>query len=274
MSFLKQIDLIKREEVAATSLQLPFADLKQQVLDCGQEGDEKFRFYPALANSSGMAVIAEVKGASPSKGVIKDQFDPVSVAQGYASSGAQALSILTDERYFHGSLAYLNNVSQAVSLPCLRKDFIIDPYQIYQAKLYGASAYLLIVKMLSRNQFEHLYGLGQELGLDVLVEVHDEADLEVIEDLPVNLLGVNNRNLDSLDVDLNTSIALKPLIKQYIKGDPLCVAESGLSCAQDVRRVYQAGYRAILIGSALMAAEDPAQALKQLLLDCGGVDVD
>jgi indole-3-glycerol phosphate synthase len=206
------------------------------------------------------AVIAEVKRASPSKGVLRDPFDPVAIARSYEAAGAAALSVLTDQRYFQGSPQTLQLARAAVRLPVLRKDFIIDPWQVWEAAAMGADAILLIVAALPDPLLADLAALAQSLGLDVLVEVHDEGELERALTLPTPLIGVNNRDLRTFTVDLATTLRLLP---RY-PNDRIAVTESGVNTRDDVGRLWSAGVPAFLVGEAFMRAPDPGLALTQL----------
>lgn len=236
----------KKEEVAqlkkdGVALPIEFAD---------KTIDPPRGFRKSLLDYNGVAVIAEVKKASPSKGVISMNFNPVEIATHYQKAGAQAVSVLTDVDFFQGDLLYLLQVREAVKLPVIRKEFIIDPIQIEEAKLYGADAILLIVSILEKQQIIDLHGQAKELGMDVLVEVHDEKELETAMAAESELIGVNNRNLNDFSVDINTTFRLKRLLPE---GFPL-VSESGLSCREDFDRLKEEGVAAALVGESLMRA--------------------
>jgi len=218
-------------------------------------------FIQALIDFPGVAVIAEAKKASPSKGVIRPDFDPVAIARSYQAGGAQALSVLTDVDFFQGSLAYIPAVRAAVALPVLRKDFIIDPLQIREARAFGADAILLIAAILETSQIEEYQALASELGMDALVEVHDEAEVEKAVAAGSRLIGVNNRDLRDFSMDLNTTFRLQKMIPKDI---PL-VSESGIRDHQDMLRLAEHGIRAALVGETLMRAADPAEALRTLV---------
>lgn len=209
---------------------------------------------------NGSAVIAEVKKASPSKGIIRENFNPVEIAMSYEKGGAACLSVLTDEQYFKGHLSYLNQVRSQVELPILRKDFIIDPYQIYQAKAYGADCILLIVAILSERQLLEFEKIAFDLDLSVLVEVHSQEELEVALKMQTPLLGINNRNLKTFDVSLETSLSLKKNISE----DRIVVTESGIFSKQDVMLMSDAGIKTFLVGESFMREEDPGSALQNL----------
>jgi len=218
-------------------------------------------FLNALLESDGIAVIAEAKKASPSKGLIRGDFDPVAIAVQYLEGGARAMSVLTDEKFFQGSLLYIPPVRKAVPLPVLRKDFIIDSLQIEEAAVYGADAILLIASILQVSQMRDLRQMAEEFGLDVLVEVHDEYELEAALKAGSKLLGVNNRNLKDFSVDLETTFRLK----REIPPDLPLVSESGIRSRGDIVRLADAGITAVLIGETLMRADNEAQALRALL---------
>lgn len=209
-------------------------------------------------------VIAEVKFKSPSQGTLKAQVDPISIAKSYVSHGAAALSVLTEEKYFNGSLDYLKSIrKECPGIPILMKDFVVDPYQIYEGYLAGADLVLLIVAALPQGQLTELHALAQSLGLEVLVEVHDEEELRRANSLGAQLVGVNNRNLKTLAVDLTTS---EKLISQIPKTS-IAISESGFENSSDIQRFYQMGYRGFLIGSHFMKQPDPGIALQKILED-------
>lgn len=207
------------------------------------------------------ALIAEVKKASPSKGLIRADFDPVQIAHIYEQSGATCLSVLTDEAYFQGHDDYLIAVKNAVSLPVLRKDFMLEDYQIYESRMLGADCILLIVAALDDSLLYDLYALSRELGMDALIEVHDAEELERAKALKPAMIGVNNRNLKTLAVDINTSRILAPAIPQ----DCLKVAESGLSGNTEIKALQESGYAAFLVGESLMRQDDIGAATRALL---------
>lgn len=217
-------------------------------------------FRQALLDYQGVAIIAEAKKASPSKGVIRADFDPVAIARSYQQGGAQAMSVLTDEPFFQGSLDYIPLVRNAVDLPVLRKDFIIHEVQIQQARVYGADAVLLIVAVLDLAQIKDYLDLADELEMDVLVEVHDEAELETALAAGSRLVGVNNRNLRDFTVDMETTFRLQKLLPP---GVPL-VSESGIRDHADYVRLGSEQVRAALVGEAFMRETDPGAALTRL----------
>lgn len=220
-------------------------------------------FIHAIENkiSAGKAgVIAEIKKASPSKGVLRENFQPAQIAQSYEKHGAACLSVLTDVDYFQGCNAYLQEARVACSIPVLRKDFTIDPYQIYEARAIGADAILLIVACLELNQMKELEACASELGLDVLVEVHNAPELEQALELKTPLLGINNRNLKTFEVTLQTTLSLLPMVPK----DKILVTESGILGSADVQLMRGKQVNAFLIGEAFMRATDPGAALSEL----------
>lgn len=251
----------KRQEVAAQKQRV---DMDTLVANISASNDTPRGFMKALQARvaiGGTAVIAEVKKASPSMGVIRASFDPVAIAESYAAAGATCLSVLTDEKYFQGSGHYLRLVRAAVGLPLLRKDFIVDEYQIVEARALGADAILLIVAALSDAELAAFTRLAHDLGLDVLVEVHDEAECARALQLPLRVIGVNNRNLHDFSVSLDTSRR----IKMMLPADYLLVSESGIHTRADIEALQADGIHAFLVGGALMQADDPGVALSALL---------
>jgi indole-3-glycerol phosphate synthase len=219
-------------------------------------------FIDALRRKNGPALIAEVKKASPSKGLICKDFDPVRIAKTYKESGASCISVLTDEPYFQGHDNYLRAIRKAVDIPLLRKDFMLDPYQIYESRALGADCVLLIMAALKDAQARTLYDLAVSLNMDVLVEIHDAQELERAQLLSPAMIGVNNRNLKTLAVDIQTSHDLAA----YIPDTTLKVAESGIGDAQTIEALHKTGYKAFLIGESLMRTDDIAQAVARLRL--------
>ncbi|MFZ5774969.1 MAG: indole-3-glycerol phosphate synthase TrpC [Thermodesulfobacteriota bacterium] len=252
MKILETIVARKREEVASLKA--------RGIVPPATEPAPPRGFMRALTDYAGVAIIAEAKKASPSKGVIRPDFDPVAIARSYAAGGAQALSVLTDVDFFQGSLGYLSAVRAAVALPVLRKDFIIDPLQIREAAAHGADAILLIAGILAQSQIEDFQGLATELGMDALVEVHDEAETEKAVAAGSRLIGVNNRDLRDFSMDLGTTFRLQRLVPA---GTPL-VSESGIRDRNDMKRLEEHGIAAALVGETLMRAADQAQALREL----------
>jgi indole-3-glycerol phosphate synthase len=215
------------------------------------------------ASNSGVAIIAELKKASPSRGVIRSDFDPARLARELEQAGASALSVLTDEEFFHGSLANLRTASGSTRIPCLRKDFIVDEFQILEARASRADAVLLIVAALEQTELVSLIRRASEMALDVLCEVHDEKELQRALDAGCNLIGVNNRDLGTFKVNVETAFRLAERIPAGI----FAVAESGIESGADIARLRAAGYQGFLIGESLMRAKSPGEALKSLLTE-------
>jgi len=249
----------KVEEIAARHAAVPLDDLVARVGDLPDTRGFAAAMEAKIA--AGLpAVIAEVKKASPSKGVIRADFHPADIARSYEAGGAACLSVLTDADFFQGSEAYLQQARAACSLPVLRKDFIIDPYQVYEARAIGADCILLIVAALDDERLMDLSLLAAELDLDVLAEVHDEDELLRALALPVPLVGVNNRNLRTFETSLETSLRLRPLVEP----GRIFVTESGIHAREDVSRLRAADIDAFLVGEAFMRAPDPGSALRDL----------
>ena len=218
-------------------------------------------FISAIKNHKGTAIIAEVKKASPSRGVIRENFDALEIAKAYESNGACCLSILTDEPYFQGRDEYLEAIKATVALPALRKDFMLTPYQIYESRALGADCVLLIMAALKDSQAKELYKIANDLGMDVLVEVHDRAEMDRALKLNPAMIGVNNRNLKTLAVDVQTSHELASSMPDSI----LKVAESGISTPATITELKKSGFQAFLIGESMMKQPDIGSALKLLL---------
>ncbi|WP_303721398.1 indole-3-glycerol phosphate synthase TrpC [Malonomonas rubra] len=258
---LDKILQTKVEEVAAAKLLEPLSELERRV---GDLEDRPRGFARALRNmrdSGGTALITEVKKGSPSKGIIRADFDPVEIAVTYENGGATCLSVLTDEQYFYGHLSFLGAIREQVSLPLLRKDFVIDPYQVVEARVAGADAILLIAAALNDEQLNELAAKAKELRLDTLLEVHDAEELERALKLPVDLIGINNRNLQTFVTDLGVTEQLAGRIPK----EQLAVAESGINSRADIERLQAAGAGAFLIGESLMREADIADKLKSLV---------
>lgn len=256
---LKKILATKAEEIEAGQRERPLAMLQDQAKDAGPQRDFAGQLKKR-AHQSQDAVIAEIKKASPSAGIIREDFDPARLADSYQAGGATALSVLTDEGYFQGHRDYLVQARNATELPVIRKDFIIDEWQVWDSRVLGADAILLIVAALDDQRLHALAGLAKELGLAVLVEVHDEDELERALDTDIELVGINNRDLHVFKTDLNTSIRLAPRISD----DRLVIAESGIHTPEDIQRLQAGGIGAFLIGESLMRQPDPGLALKSL----------
>ena len=239
------------------------ADLRQLEQRAERHVPRGFRRALAARSRTGPAIIAELKKASPSRGLIRASFDPTSLAEELAGAGAAALSVLTDEEFFQGSLENLQRASASVKLPCLQKDFIVDEFQLLQARASCADAILLIVAVLSPVELIALSKKSRALGLDVLCEAHNEEELGRAVDAGSDVIGVNNRDLRTFEVDVNTALRLAELIPQNV----ISVAESGINNGADIARLRAAGYKAFLIGESLMKAASPGEALKVLLAD-------
>jgi indole-3-glycerol phosphate synthase len=254
---LDEIVAYKKEELAETKRITPLADQKKRAADAGPTRG----FGAALTTTGGIKLIAEVKKASPSKGVIREDFDPVRIAATYQEAGATCLSVLTEKKYFQGSLEYLGAVRRAVGLPLLRKDFIVDEYQIYETRAAGADAILLIAACLDRRQLEDCLGVAGSLGLDVLVESHTCLELDKTLLAGSRIVGINNRDLTSFKVSLQTTF---DLLKD-IPDDRIVVSESGIQSRDDVERLEKAGVDAVLVGESLMREKDMGKKVKELL---------
>jgi indole-3-glycerol phosphate synthase len=256
---LDKIVAVKREEVAAAlkqkSLAVVRADAESRVLTRDFEGAMRAKIDAGQA-----AVIAEIKKASPSKGVLRADFIPADIAQSYAEFGAACLSVLTDKQFFQGSVDYLKQTRASCDLPVLRKDFLIDAYQVYEARAMGADAILLIAACLDDAQMAEMEAVARSLDMAVLVEVHDRAELERALRLKTRLVGINNRNLKTFEVSLQTTLDMLP----DVPADRLLVTESGIQTPEDVRRMREAKVNAFLVGEAFMRATEPGEALAKL----------
>jgi indole-3-glycerol phosphate synthase len=259
MMILDEIAAATRRELEQMKRAVPLENLKKQA-----KGQPPPRDLASSLRGEGIKLIAEVKKASPSRGVIRADFSPVQIARTYAENGAAAISVLTETGYFQGSLNHLKNIREALAETCpplLRKDFILDLYQIYQSRAYGADSLLLIVAILTPEKLKALLNLTHELGMSCLVEVHNEAELETALKSEAKLIGINNRDLTTFKVDLTTTERLRPLIP----GDRIVVSESGIKTRGDIARLKLLGVNAVLIGEALMSATDIAASMKELL---------
>lgn len=268
---LNRILAVKRDEVAAAKAVKPLAALRDEAVAQPAPRD----FIAAVRRKIGqkvgagdtanavinhVAVIAEIKKASPSKGVIRENFQPAEIAQDYARHGAACLSVLTDREFFQGSPDFLRAARNACNLPVLRKDFLVDPYQVYEARAMGADAILLIVAALSLAQMQEMEAIAQQLGMAVLVESHSADELDIALQLKTPLIGINNRNLRSFEVSLDTTLSQL----QRIPPDRIVVAESGILAPADVALLYGRGVRAFLVGEAFMRAPSPGAELARL----------
>ena len=256
---LNKINETKQGEVAALKQQISLSEL----MDSAKKADAPRGFISALqtASDSGYGLIAELKKASPSKGLIRADFNPPILAKAYEDGGASCLSVLTDRTYFQGDNDYLKAARQAVSLPVLRKDFMIDPIQIIESRALGADCILLIMASLSLAQAKELEDTAREYGMDVLIEVHDAKELETACQLKSPLMGINNRNLKTMEISLEVGKAMLPLLP----GDRIAVAESGLFTPADLADMAGAGARCFLIGESLMRADDVQGATADIL---------
>jgi indole-3-glycerol phosphate synthase len=256
---LNKILRCKAQEISDRKAQKPLSQLQAEL----SSASHCRGFIKALQqkkSDGNPAVIAEIKKASPSKGVIREDFRPVDIAQSYVSSGAACLSVLTDVDFFQGHDDYLKMAREACSLPVIRKDFVVDEYQVYEARVLGADCILLIVAALSDDQLKGLYKLAVDIGLDVLVEVHDAAELDRALVLGLSLIGVNNRNLRTFETSLDTTIDLLSNIPEGC----LVVTESGIHALEDVQRMQSHGVNAFLVGEAFMRADDPGSEMSRL----------
>jgi len=258
-TILDKIYADKKEELAGTRRERPLAEMKQRARDRGGLRDAK----AALKDGGAPRIIAEIKRRSPFKGELLADFDAVGIARQYAENGAAAISILTESRHFAGDLDYLDRVRDAVDIPLLRKDFIFDPYQVYEARAFGADFFLLIATWLDRNQLADLLALGVEVGLPALVETHDEADLDKAFHAGGEILGINNRDLKTGKTDLAVSRRLIGLARE--ETGKIVVTESGIHSAQDIEELSGLGADAFLIGESLMTSGDIPGKLKSLL---------
>jgi indole-3-glycerol phosphate synthase len=259
LSILERIMAVKRAEVAAAKASLPIATLEKRAGEAGSARD----FVEALQkkiDAGEAAVIAEIKRASPSKGVMREQFDPAGIAKSYAAGGAACLSVLTDREFFQGAPEHLSAARAACALPALRKDFVFDRYQVLEARAMGADAILLIAACLSAAEMKALEDAALGLGMAVLVEVHDAAELDAALALRTPLVGVNNRDLRTFETRIETTLGLL----ERMPADRIVITESGIASAADVARLRGRGVNAFLVGEAFMRAPDPGAGLRTL----------
>lgn len=265
-NILEQIVETKRQEVAQRKQRVPLEQLKEMISTLGRPRNFFHAVTTRPANRP-LALIAEVKKASPSAGIIRADFNPVAIARQYEQAGANALSVLTDEQYFQGSLDYIHAIRDVVKLPVLRKDFIIDAYQVYEARAYGADAILLIAECLTTNELIDLQILSTELNMTCLIEVHDMDNLMRVRDRVIgfphksySLLGINNRDLRTFKTDLGTTLRMAELVEDR----RVLVSESGIHTHEDIRKLADAGVSAVLVGESLMRSNDIPAKIREL----------
>lgn len=259
---LDRIVAAKAVRLEAARLKTPFEEIVERATESARPATHQFA--EAIVRPARVNIIAEIKRRSPSRGIIREAFDPDWIAATYEKGGAAALSVLCEEDFFEGSLEYLRDMNRVVDLPLLRKDFIIDEYQLYESVEADADAVLLIAAILDAGLLERLVRLSRELNLDALVEVHSRDEMSRAVQAGAEIIGVNNRDLKSFEVDLNTSIELAAIAPT----DAILVSESGISNRSDILRLRDAGYDAFLIGEHFMRAEDPGRALHDLMVEC------
>jgi indole-3-glycerol phosphate synthase len=257
MTILDNILVRTRQKIQADRAEVPDAELEARLDEVPPGRD----FFAALAAGPSVQLIAEVKRASPSAGLIRPDFDPVAIAQAYAAGGAACISVLTDEPFFQGSLEYLRQIRQHVALPLLRKDFVVDRYQLLQARTAGADCVLLIAECLSADQLRRLHDQAGELGLQTLVELYDAENLAAVLSTGTRLVGINNRDLRTFATSLEHTLKLRP----QIPADRLVVGESGIQSHDDLLRLGAVGVKAVLVGESLMRQSDIAGATRRLL---------
>jgi len=256
MNILKRILEDKEVEIKSAKNKIPVSELKLS----SYYARKCLSLIEAIKNKD-TSIIAEIKKASPSKGIICENFDHIQIAGDYIRAGATAISVLTDKKYFQGNIEYIKDIRPLASLPILRKDFIIDSYQIDEAKAYGADAVLLIAEALDANQLSDLHTQAKELGMDCLVEIHSERELDKIDFTQIKLVGVNNRNLEDFSVDITTTLRIASQVPEGI----VLVSESGISSIDDIVKLKKVGVKAFLIGETLMRSVNRERALKELL---------
>ncbi|MBI5894233.1 MAG: indole-3-glycerol phosphate synthase TrpC [Deltaproteobacteria bacterium] len=265
-NILDEIVFYKKESLEQQKKEVPLGILKKEISNLKQTRD----FAKAISGeginpvreglSNGVNIIAEIKKASPSKGIIRKDFDPVQIARIYEENGAKAISVLTEEKYFLGNIDYLNKVKDVTNLPILRKDFIFDEYQIYEARVKGADAALLIAGILDKKELKDFLELSRSLGMGCLVEVHNKEELKKVLSTDAKIIGINNRDLKTFKIDINTTINL---IKE-IPSDRMVVSESGINTHKDILKLKDAGVKAFLVGEALMKEHDIGKKLREI----------
>jgi indole-3-glycerol phosphate synthase len=256
MDVLSSILEDKIVEVAEARRNISLATIRQRAADV-----QGMRDFKGALEKPSIALIAEIKKASPSKGTLTEKFNHLELALEYQAGGAHALSVLTDKKYFHGDKSFVQDIKDLTRLPVLRKDFIIDEYQVHESKVLGADALLLIVRALSKAQIGELYQCARAIGLAVLVEVHSEEEIQSANDIGAELVGINNRDLMTFSVDLAHSIKLRPLLWR----GALAVSESGISTVADVRALREAGFKAVLVGEGLIRQFDRSAAVRSII---------
>jgi indole-3-glycerol phosphate synthase len=260
-NILDEIVEYKKEELAYQQKERPLSELKESIADLEPPRNIIRKFQEAIVTGK-LALIAEVKKASPSKGIIRKDFNPIKIALAYEQAGAAAISVLTDEKFFQGSLHYLNQIKSVVKLPILRKDFIIDPYQVYQARYYGADFILLIHSILSPEKFNFLENLAHSLGMEVLVETHTEEEFAYHLKRKTKIIGINNRDLRTFQTDINHTLNLikdKEVCKSFI------ISESGINSFEDILKLSNSNITGVLVGESLMRNDDIITAVKDLM---------
>ena len=259
MSILSEILAIKRSEVDSRKAVVSLHQMQERIVDAPLVRG----FREALSKADGIAIIAEVKKASPSKGVIRHDFDPLEIARVYEANGATCLSVLTDDPYFQGKLEYLSGIRESIRVPLLRKDFIIDSWQIAESRAAGADAILLIVAALTAEEISRFLEVASGFGMDALVEVHDESEMEIALTCGANLIGINNRDLHAFRTSLATT---ERLLAEYGAAESvLFVSESGINTRTDVERIGRAGAKAALVGESMMREADIGAKLRELI---------
>ena len=257
MGTLQRILDKKKEEIKQAKIDFPTAEMVSRLADLPASRD----FKSAISQPKQVNLIAEIKKASPSKGVIRPDFNPVEISRIYQASGVQAISVLTDQEFFQGRLEYLNQVKAVTRLPILRKDFIIDEYQLYQSRFYGADAVLLIARLLSSEKLAEFLAIAAGLGLGALVEIHSAEELEKVKGGDCRIVGINNRDLDSFVVDLRTTGEIIGILP----ADKIIVSESGIGSHQDILDLEALGVNAVLIGGIFMESKDIAAKVKEIM---------
>ena len=256
--FLETVVTYKKEEIQSRKKTFPLSGLKREAQHRAPRRD----FFKALNQACGNTsrIIAEIKKASPSRGIIREKCVPQEIGKIYQRAGAAAISILTEKKFFQGDMSYLSLVRKSTDIPLLCKDFIIDPYQIYEAALQGADGFLLIAALLSQSQMEDFLSLGKDLGMEALIEVHSDEELQKTLLTSAKIIGINNRDLETFKTDINTTLTLV----KSIPPEKLVVSESGIHTRAQIERLEKAGVHAFLIGAALMKEKDPGKKLREL----------